>query len=260
MTHRLLVAATAALLTTAAHGASPAPPDALLDGFADPPASARPRTWWHWMNGNVTKDGIAKDLAWMKAVGHRRGAELRREPRDAAGGRQAPRLHDARMEGRVPLRRGRGRRSTGSSSPSRPRPAGARRAGPGCTPQDGSRNWSGAKRSWRAAALQGHACRRRRRRPGRSRTCRSAMQLGRCSRAPKPACRRVLRRHCRAGGARRLPPRRLVAAGDLGGAVDRCRGARRWPPARRRRRRARQSAVAEPHLDCGTRRRTRSAR
>ena len=37
--------------------------------FRDPPAEARPRVWWHWMNGNVTKDGIAKDLAWMKRVG-----------------------------------------------------------------------------------------------------------------------------------------------------------------------------------------------
>ena len=37
--------------------------------FRDPPQSARPRVWWHWMNGNVTKDGIAKDLAWMKRVG-----------------------------------------------------------------------------------------------------------------------------------------------------------------------------------------------
>lgn len=37
--------------------------------FRDPPANARPRVWWHWMNGNVTKDGIAKDLAWLKSVG-----------------------------------------------------------------------------------------------------------------------------------------------------------------------------------------------
>jgi hypothetical protein len=37
--------------------------------FQDPPMSARPRVWWHWMNGNVTKDGIAKDMAWMKRVG-----------------------------------------------------------------------------------------------------------------------------------------------------------------------------------------------
>lgn len=43
--------------------------DVLAGQFRDPPAQARPRVWWHWMNGNVTKDGIAKDLAWMKAVG-----------------------------------------------------------------------------------------------------------------------------------------------------------------------------------------------
>lgn len=43
--------------------------DPLQEAFRDPPNSARPRVWWHWMNGNITKDGIAKDLAWMKRVG-----------------------------------------------------------------------------------------------------------------------------------------------------------------------------------------------
>lgn len=43
--------------------------DALEAGFHEPPASARPRVWWHWMNGNVTTDGIAKDLEWMKRIG-----------------------------------------------------------------------------------------------------------------------------------------------------------------------------------------------
>lgn len=43
--------------------------DELLSDFAEPPASARPRVWWHWMNGNITEDGIAKDIAWMKRVG-----------------------------------------------------------------------------------------------------------------------------------------------------------------------------------------------
>ncbi len=42
---------------------------ALESGFHDPPDSAKPRTWWHWTNGNVTKDGITKDLEWMKRVG-----------------------------------------------------------------------------------------------------------------------------------------------------------------------------------------------
>lgn len=43
--------------------------DALADGFENPPASAKPRVWWHWMNGNITKDGIEKDLEWMERVG-----------------------------------------------------------------------------------------------------------------------------------------------------------------------------------------------
>jgi hypothetical protein len=43
--------------------------DSLEAGFANPPNSARPRVWWHWMNGNVTKDGIRKDIEWMSRVG-----------------------------------------------------------------------------------------------------------------------------------------------------------------------------------------------
>ena len=43
--------------------------DPLAKGFVTPPDSAKPRTWWHWTNGNVTEDGITKDLEWMKRVG-----------------------------------------------------------------------------------------------------------------------------------------------------------------------------------------------
>src|SRR6201996_804764 len=43
--------------------------DALLAGFKNPPDAARPRTWWHWTNGNVSEAGITKDLEWMKRVG-----------------------------------------------------------------------------------------------------------------------------------------------------------------------------------------------
>ncbi len=43
--------------------------DPLADSFRDPPASARPRVWWHWMNGNVTEEGIRLDLEWMKRIG-----------------------------------------------------------------------------------------------------------------------------------------------------------------------------------------------
>ena len=42
---------------------------ALEQGFKNPPDSAKPRTWWHWTAGNVTKEGITKDLEWMKRVG-----------------------------------------------------------------------------------------------------------------------------------------------------------------------------------------------
>lgn len=44
-------------------------PAGLAEGFRDPPASARPRTWWHWTGGNVTLDGITRDLEWMDRVG-----------------------------------------------------------------------------------------------------------------------------------------------------------------------------------------------
>ena len=41
----------------------------LKKGFENPPASAHPRVWWHWMNGNITKQGIQLDLEWMHRVG-----------------------------------------------------------------------------------------------------------------------------------------------------------------------------------------------
>ena len=46
-----------------------AQPDALLHGFLDPPNQARPRVWWHWMNGNISTEGIKLDLEWMHRVG-----------------------------------------------------------------------------------------------------------------------------------------------------------------------------------------------
>jgi hypothetical protein len=43
--------------------------DPLKSGFENPPESARPRVWWHWMNGNISKEGIKLDLEWMHRVG-----------------------------------------------------------------------------------------------------------------------------------------------------------------------------------------------
>ena len=43
--------------------------DALKKGFEDPPNGARPLVWWHWMNGNITQEGIKLDLEWMHRIG-----------------------------------------------------------------------------------------------------------------------------------------------------------------------------------------------
>src|SRR5262250_2571041 len=43
--------------------------DSLKSGFENPPSAARPRVWWHWMNGNISQEGIKLDLEWMHRVG-----------------------------------------------------------------------------------------------------------------------------------------------------------------------------------------------
>ncbi len=44
---------------------------ALEAAFRQPPAGAHCKTWWHWMNGNVTTEGITLDIEAMKRVGIR---------------------------------------------------------------------------------------------------------------------------------------------------------------------------------------------
>ena len=41
----------------------------LEQNFITPPAESRARTWWHWLNGNVSREGITADLEAMKRVG-----------------------------------------------------------------------------------------------------------------------------------------------------------------------------------------------
>ena len=63
-TGRLAITLTGALLlsiTASAQGYD--------DDFKNPPQNARIRVWWHWMDGNITKEGIKADLDWMKAAG-----------------------------------------------------------------------------------------------------------------------------------------------------------------------------------------------
>ena len=57
------------IVTLALGICSVASAQSLYEGFQEPPQEARPRVWWHWMNGNVTKDGIRKDLEWMHRAG-----------------------------------------------------------------------------------------------------------------------------------------------------------------------------------------------
>jgi len=61
----LIVVAALGVVFTAAG----APTDPLESGFLNPPDSAKPQTWWHWMNGNITKVGITADLEAMKRGG-----------------------------------------------------------------------------------------------------------------------------------------------------------------------------------------------
>ena len=60
----------AAVAAFAVFVAAPASSVGLSENdFRSPPAAARPHTWWHWMNGNVTKEGITADLEAMARVG-----------------------------------------------------------------------------------------------------------------------------------------------------------------------------------------------
>ena len=50
-------------------GAAAAAAAVLSAGFQNPPDVAKPHTWWHWMNGNITREGITADLEAMKKIG-----------------------------------------------------------------------------------------------------------------------------------------------------------------------------------------------
>ena len=64
---RIAVAVLALVLVATMFGQTSG--DSLENGFKTPPNSAKPRVWWHWMNGNITKEGIKLDLEWMNRVG-----------------------------------------------------------------------------------------------------------------------------------------------------------------------------------------------
>ena len=43
----------------------------LETAFRQPPPGAHAKTWWHWMNGNITAEGITLDIEAMKRAGIR---------------------------------------------------------------------------------------------------------------------------------------------------------------------------------------------
>ena len=72
--HVASVAACCCLGISLLPGALHAAPD-LASQFAQPPAEVHPHTWWHWCNGNVSKEGITLDLEAMHRIGIT-GAEI----------------------------------------------------------------------------------------------------------------------------------------------------------------------------------------
>lgn len=65
------IAVTAVDLTVLASGkeAGLSINDPLAQIFKDPPTAARPRCYWYWMNGNITREGISADLEQLSQIG-----------------------------------------------------------------------------------------------------------------------------------------------------------------------------------------------
>lgn len=64
---RTLLAAASILLTFGGEATWSA--GSMEADFKNPPDTAKPRVWWHWLKGNVTEPGITADLEWMHRVG-----------------------------------------------------------------------------------------------------------------------------------------------------------------------------------------------
>ncbi|MBI4893189.1 MAG: hypothetical protein HY821_21375, partial [Acidobacteria bacterium] len=56
-------------LLLAAASAFSAPQSPLEQGFQSPPESTKPYVYWYWISGNVSREGITRDLEAMRRVG-----------------------------------------------------------------------------------------------------------------------------------------------------------------------------------------------
>ena len=43
--------------------------NSLDSSFANPPDQTKPRCYWYWMDGQISKEGITRDMEAMKRVG-----------------------------------------------------------------------------------------------------------------------------------------------------------------------------------------------
>src|ERR1017187_9333560 len=64
-----ILAIVAMILVPGSRVLAQAPDGQLEQGFKNPPDSAKPRAYYFWLNGNITKEGITADLEWMHRVG-----------------------------------------------------------------------------------------------------------------------------------------------------------------------------------------------
>ncbi len=65
-------------------------PSSMEKNFADPPREAGVRCWWWWLNGNVTKEAITKDLEAMHAKGFSGAMLFDAGGAEQRGNRQVP--------------------------------------------------------------------------------------------------------------------------------------------------------------------------
>jgi hypothetical protein len=71
------------LVAAALSAVAQADESSLHTDFVEPPSEYGPRTWWHWLNERVSKDGITKDLEAMKTMGYK-GAHIVNLPQGGA--------------------------------------------------------------------------------------------------------------------------------------------------------------------------------
>jgi len=76
----------------------------LETAFRQPPSGAYSKTWWHWMNGNITAEGITLDIEAMKRAGIRGfqifqvGTGIPKGPVDYSSSEHTRLLHHAAKE------------------------------------------------------------------------------------------------------------------------------------------------------------------